>query len=185
MDSQSQVVFSVGNDKPFIKDLKQLTLNKNIIWNTHDVADISLIELRIPEDTILKNRYIKLAFPINQIYFGKDLPSRSADITFFGYPLIDLKMEHFSALTFTAYICSGLITQYRGDIKIKSTFFYLNSPSIQGCSGSGVFFSVLKDMYLGGDTTLLIGIMHGTYSDNTGGKIAAITPAFYILDLIQ
>lgn len=185
MDSISQVVFSIGNDKPLIKDFKKLTLDRNITWYVHDTADIALIELKIPDDTLLENRYIKLAFPINQIYSGTVLPSRSSDITFFGYPVIDLELEHFSALTFTAYLCSGLITQKRGDTKKKSTFFYLNTPSIEGCSGSGVFYSVSKEMYIGGDKTILIGIMHGTYSDSTGGKMAAVTPSFYIFDLLK
>lgn len=29
------------------------------------------------------------------------------------------------------------------------------------------------------------GIMHGTMSDTTGGKIALVTPAFYLKDLIK
>ena len=28
------------------------------------------------------------------------------------------------------------------------------------------------------------GIMHGTMSDDTGGKIALVTPAFYLKDII-
>lgn len=185
MDKKSQIVFRIGNDKPLIKQFKDLTLDPKIIWVRHDVADIAIIELKLPKDTLLSNRYKRLAFSINQIYSGKELVSRSADLTFFGYPVIDLDLEHFSPLTFNAYLASGLITQYRGDIKIKCTFFYLNTPSIQGCSGSGVFFSVSKPMFFGGDTTVLVGIMHGTYSDNTGGKLAAVTPAYYIFDLLK
>jgi len=33
--------------------------------------------------------------------------------------------------------------------------------------------------------TLLTGIVHGTYGDNIGGKLAAITPSFYIKDLLK
>ena len=184
-DSLSQIVFHAENDKPMIVDLKLLALSGIIDWKEHNEADIAILELKLPTDPLLKKRFETIAFPITQIYNGKDLPSRSAGITFVGFPVIDLDLIHFSALFFNANICSGLITQNRGDNKKKCTFFYLNAPSIQGCSGSGVFFSVQKDMYFGGDKTILIGVMHGTYSDNTGGKLAAITPSYYIFDFFK
>lgn len=185
MDDLSLIIFHTQNDKPLKKSLKELSLAGKVEWKKHIEADIAILELKLPTDITLKERFETLSFPINQIYNGKDLPSRSADISFVGFPVIDLDLIHFSALFFNANICSGLITQKRGDNKKNSTFFYLNTPSIQGCSGSGVYFSVKKDVYFGGDKTILIGVMHGTYSDNTGGKIAAITPSYYIFDLLK
>lgn len=35
------------------------------------------------------------------------------------------------------------------------------------------------------DKTRCYGIMHGTISDDTGGKLAAVTPAYYLSDLIK
>jgi hypothetical protein len=58
-------------------------------------------------------------------------------------------------------------------------------PSIEGCSGSGVYFSVKKAFYMGAKTTLMIGIVHGTQGDSTGGKLAAVTPSYYIFDLFK
>lgn len=185
MDDLTNVVFRIDNDKPLKRTLKEITLRDKVIWKIHPEADIAIIELRLPNDDMLKKRFETLAFPIDQIYNGKELPSRSADITFLGFPVLDLDLVHFSALLFNANICSGLITQKRGDNNQKCTFYYLNTPSIQGCSGSGVFLSVKKDVYVGGDKTIMIGIMHGTYSDNTGGKIAAVTPSYYIFDLFK
>ncbi len=185
MDDSTQVVFRIDNDKPFKKTLKEMILSDQVSWKIHPEADIAIIELKLPNDAVLKKRFETLAFPINQIYNGRELPSRSADITFLGFPVIDLDLVHFSALLFNANISSGLITQERGDNKQKCTFYYLDTPSIQGCSGSGVFVSVEKDVYVGGDKTIMIGIMHGTYSDNTGGKIAAVTPSYYIFDLFK
>lgn len=185
MDNLSKIVFHGENDKPLIKNLTELTLTGNVMWKEHGEADIAMIELKLPTDIMLKRRFESLSFPINQIYSGFELPSRSSDITFLGFPIIDLDLVHFSPLFFKANICSGLITQKRGDTKKKSTFFYLDTPSIQGCSGSGVYYSIKRDVYVGGDKTLLIGLMHGTYSDNTGGKIAMITPSYYIFDLLK
>lgn len=185
MDVKSEIFFRVGIDKPLIKELKNLSLDTNVTWIYHPVADIAVLELKFPQDSILKGRYKELAFPISQIYGRKDLPSTDADIVYYGYPIIDLKLEHFSALSFSSHLSSGLITTIRGDTKTSCNFFYLDSPSIEGCSGSGVFYGVKKTMYIGSKTTVLIGLIHGTYCDNTGGKIAAVTPSFYIYDLFK
>ncbi len=40
-------------------------------------------------------------------------------------------------------------------------------------------------MFFGGNVTVLIGVIHGTASDDSGGKLAQITPAFYIWDLFK
>jgi len=36
-----------------------------------------------------------------------------------------------------------------------------------------------------GDGTKMYGIMHGTISDDTGGKLAYLTPSFYLFDIIK
>jgi hypothetical protein len=36
-----------------------------------------------------------------------------------------------------------------------------------------------------GDGTILYGLMHGTISDETGGKLAAVTPSFYLIELLN
>jgi len=185
MDEETIVVFRLPGDKPKFVNLKKLVRNNSINWINHKEADISIIELDLPMEIQLRERIVLNSFPIEQINLSKKLPSRDVDITFFGYPVIDLNMEHFSALNINSRICSGLITQKRADNKKLSTFFYLDRPSIQGCSGSGVYYSVSRSMYIGGNKTILIGIMHGTKSDNTGGKLSMITPSYYLLDLLQ
>jgi hypothetical protein len=163
-----------------------LTLIKGdtLVWQNHPIADISIIQLT-PKNGEVKDRITKYSFPIRQISFQKDLPERETDLTFLGFPVVDLNMEYFSPLIFTGYRSSGFITQRRADTNTKCSFFFLNVPSIQGCSGSGVFSSVKKAMYFGSSKTFMIGIMHGTQSDNTGGKMAEVTPTFYILDFFK
>jgi hypothetical protein len=36
-----------------------------------------------------------------------------------------------------------------------------------------------------GGGTICYGITHGTLSDATGGKLAAVTPSFYVHDLLR
>jgi hypothetical protein len=184
LKDSSKVVFRLKGDKPSIHDLLPITKAKSMSWKHHPVADVALIELD-PGNPSIKTIIEERAFPAQFIYSGKDLPKRDADLTFLGYPVVDMEMEHFSPLVFTAYLSSGLITQQRYDTKTKSNFFYLNVPSIEGCSGSGVFFSVKKAFYLAGKATLMIGIVHGTQGDSTGGKLAAVTPSYYVLDLLK
>jgi hypothetical protein len=184
MRNNAKLIYRLNGDKPEIIDLLQNVKNHSLRWVTHNIADISIIELMLQNEE-LKKRFDDWSFPITQIYSGKELPARDADLTFLGYPIIDLELEHFSPLVFTGYLASGLITQYRYDTNTKCNFFFLNVPSIQGCSGSGVYFSVKKAMYFGGSKTICIGIVHGTQADNTGGKLAAITPSYYIFDLLD
>lgn len=184
LKESAKIIFRLDGDKPGIYNLSPLVKNSIQNWNNHPIADISMIEL-FPNNKNIKQIIQNRSFPIKQIYGGRELPTREADLTFLGYPIVDLELEHFSPLVFTGYLASGLITQLRYDTKTKCNFFYLNVPSIQGCSGSGVYFSVKKGMYYGGKVTYLIGIVHGTQGDNTGGKLAAITPSYYINDLLK
>jgi len=178
LTNTSKVVFHLPGDKPGIVDLSQLTGN-NANWQMHPVADIAILQIFPPKGELLK-WVDSIAFPMNHIHKG-DLPSRDFEFTFLGYPFLDLQLEHFSPLTFESHLASGLMTGIRADTKKKSTFFYLDKPSIQGCSGSGVFISIKKlSIYQSAQKTYLIGIMHGTYSDNTGGKLAAVTPLSYL-----
>ncbi|MDP8221229.1 MAG: hypothetical protein P9X26_07775 [Candidatus Stygibacter frigidus] len=184
MTKTAKVLFRLPEDKPEIVDLLTVVGKNDLDWKNHKIADISMIEV-YPKDERITNYFCENSFPLNQINFYKTLVSREADLTFLGYPVIDLTGEHFSPLIFTGYLASGLITQLRYDTQTKCNFFFLNIPSIQGCSGSGVFFSVKKKMYIGNKVTNLIGIVHGTKSDNTGGKLAAITPSYYVKDLLN
>lgn len=66
-------------------------------------------------------------------------------------------------------------------------FLCLESPSVGGYSGGPIFdlgYQIVGAMTTTKDKTRLYGIMHGTISDNTGGKIAAVTPIIYLKDLI-
>ncbi|MCH7964905.1 MAG: hypothetical protein IH852_13315 [Bacteroidetes bacterium] len=182
--NNAKIVFRLDNDKPDIVDLIQIVKDNKLTWDDHSVADISIIEL-VPHNEKIKKRLETWSFPSNLINNGENLPERAADITFLGFPVLDMKMNHFSPLIFKGYRSSGLITQKRADTNTASDFYYLNVPSIQGCSGSGVYISVKNGMYLSFGKTIMIGIVHGTHGDNTGGKMAAITPSYYIFDLFK
>ena len=69
-----------------------------------------------------------------------------------------------------------------------STFFILEDPSVEGFSGAPVY--ALSGTYLGGANLnagpfACVGLVHGAFKDKTGGKFAAITPAWLIIDAIE
>lgn len=184
LKNNAKVIFRLKGDKPGIFDLQLISKDKPPKWEHHSIADIAITALDAKSSSI-KTIFEDYAFPFELIHRGRELPKHDVDLTFLGYPIVDLQMEHFSPLTFTGYLSSGLITQLRYDTKTKCNFFYLNVPSIEGCSGSGVFFSVKKAFYMGAKKTLMIGIIHGTQGDSTGGKLAAVTPSYYVSDLFK
>ncbi len=63
----------------------------------------------------------------------------------------------------------------------------LENPSVCRYSGGPVFdlgYIVVGAMTTTTGPTMCVGIMHGTIADDTGGKIAAVTPCFYVADLL-
>lgn len=85
---------------------------------------------------------------------------------------------------------SGLRKTLRFDMNTPSLFFFLQDPSIGGLSG-GPVWDLLQPQIIDnrqivrGGIPVCCGIVHGTLSDGTGGKLAAITPSFYLVELIR
>jgi len=180
------LIFRNDKDKPAIIELSKFNNNVTKAWLRHKEADIAIIEL-IPFDNFTQSQLKSSSFPITQIRNNRDAVSRDWDVVAFGYPLVDKIRAHFSPLTFHSYYSSGLITLPRADTRELTTFQVLEDPSVQGYSGGPIFIGVQKNGLTVGPTngTFLTGLVHGTYSDNTGGKLALITPAYYILELIK
>lgn len=184
MKDDATLVLRLDGDIPLKVNLKSLIENNSFNWQSHQIADIALIELK-PTSKDLLQRLQQWSFPINQIYGKKNRPPNKGGLTFLGFPILDLNLEYFSPLIFEANLAGGLLTQRRYDTNTSCNFFFLSEPSIEGCSGSGVYFSVKTGFYFKSSSgTLLVGIMHGTHGDNTGGKLAAVTPSYYIYDLL-
>jgi hypothetical protein len=123
-------------------------------------------------------------------------PSRERPLTTLGFPLALGVQEHFSPITRDSSPASGLITLPRFDTHTPATFYLLENASIAGFSGAPVFLipkpfatnsgSLAFPRTGSGSSTLTcVGIVHGTISDETGGKMAAVTPSKYILETID
>ena len=154
-------------------------------WKHHTIADISAFQIvfTIKNREYMKNRF----FPLDHINLERKAVSRDYELTAIGFPNGLGVGAAFSPLSFRSFASSSFVTLPRADTKTPSDFFCLENPSVGGYSGCPVFdlgYETNGIMTVTRKKTWCHGFMHGTMSDETGGKIAIVTPAFYLKDII-
>lgn len=187
MNNNTDVFFRGEYDLPLTLKLNDITNNGSLKWLHNDSADVAIIQLMMNERT-LKNYFQKRFLPIECIVDSLIAPTRETLLTAIGFPLGLGTDKYFSPLTLQTHASSGLLELRRSDNKRLSTFFVCENPSIGGYSGAPIVdLSIYKmgSMVTTGSGTRLVGIMHGTISDETGGKLSAIVPSKFIIDLIK
>lgn len=185
MDKTAYIILQGTNNFPVKIELSKLA--NPIEWEDHPEADLSVLKLN-PEPSILKNHLQDRFIPYEMVDTSKNAIPRDTQLTIIGFPLGLGATGHFSPLTYRTFPSSGLITLNRADTKTSQTFIILENPSIGGYSGGPVYdLSIIKsgNITMTGGGTKLHGFIHGTISDETGGKLTAITPAYYLKDLIK
>ncbi|EKD87965.1 MAG: hypothetical protein ACD_35C00117G0001, partial [uncultured bacterium] len=158
-----------------------LTEFTNTAWVHHPVADLAYIKIILTptNQQHLNNRF----FPYNQINLQRQPISRDSELTSIGFPLGLGAVGSFSPLSFRTFVASSFITLNRFDNHQPADFIILENPSIGGYSGGPIFdlgYIISGIMSQNTGDTICHGFMHGTISDETGGKLGALTPAFYI-----
>jgi len=177
-----------GNgDIPITYDIKDLTgSEKEPSWFFHSEADVALLPLN-PSDkfigkvTVLESNMLL----INENEHDK---YKNRVLTTIGFPLSLGLSGKFSPITKSSKAASNLFKYKRFDKNIETTFLVLDEPSVQGFSGAPVY--ALSSVNFGGvglgvGQFACIGLVHGTLSDNTGGKFAAIVPSYFITQTIE
>ena len=185
MDDSAYVIIQGENNLPIKIELKKLS--NPIKWIDHPIADLSVLKLN-PEKEILEKFLQNRFVPFEMIEISKKAISRNTQLTIIGFPLGLGIYGLFSPLTYRTFPSSSLIDLNRFDNKTPQTFIILENPSIGGYSGGPVYdLSIIESgvMKLTGSGTKLHGVIHGTISDETGGKLAAITPAYYLTDILK
>ena len=157
-------------------------------WLIHPVADLSAIKLDI---TKLDEKFSNRFFPFAQVYNSQNPISRDLTLTVVGFPsglgTAYTGSSKFSPLTFRSFASSSYMTTQRADKPINSDFFCLENPAMGGYSGGPVLdlgYEKTPLMLQEYGDTILLGFIHGTQSDNTGGKLAYVTPAYYLHTLL-
>lgn len=152
-----------------------------VAWIHHQTADLAYAPITPTPDNnrALQNRFL----PIADFNLTGNLVSKDDELTSIGFPLGLGVNGYFSPLTFRTFAASSRLTLPRFDTQTPSEFIVLENPSVGGYSGCPVVD--LGYVITGGATmlkgqTICHGIMHGTIKDDTGGKMAAVTPASYL-----
>ena len=182
VDYNTVLAFGKHLSNCFVLPLKDLS-NGNA-WKKHPIADMAVIELNILRHLSL---FQDRCFPHDHINDTNIPASRDDELTVIGFPNGLGVQGKFSPLTFRSYASSAFLTLNRSDTDTPSDFFCLENPSVGGYSGGPVFdmgYEKMGSATATKEKTVLHGIVHGTMSDDTGGKIALITPMSYIKDLI-
>ena len=185
-DTNRQTVIAVGNKNDECITAPLSLLNANCEWISHPIADIAVMRVSINKanSNLLEGRCL----PFDHFNHERRGVSRDAELTSVGFPQ-GLGIEgRFSPLTFRSYAASSLVTLDRADTKTPSDFFCLENPSCGGYSGCPVLdlgYMVVGNMTSTREKTICYGIMHGTISDETGGKLALVTPSYYLDDLLR
>lgn len=182
-NSSSLIVVSDSNDKAHAVSIA--TFDPGLQWQHHPTADLAILKVKPSADAvkILQSR----CFPYDHFDLDRTQISRDAELTSVGFPMGLGTQGNFGPLTFRSHAASGFITLPRFDTKVPCEFFILENPSVGGYSGCPVFdlqYTVVGNMTSTGGRTWCLGIMHGTISDQSGGKMAAVTPSFYLKDLL-
>jgi len=187
LGANAEVVVSDASSRPVTLAWRCLVGSDGVPnWKSHSEADLSVLALAPDQGTL--NNHLKGRFlPFKLLPTAKEPPNRDVILTSVGFPLGLGTSGYFSPLTFESKASSGFLTLKRADTHTPCTFFILQNPTIGGYSGCPVFdVSIMRlgAMTTTGSGTLCHGITHGTLSDETGGKLAAVTPSYYIHDLI-
>lgn len=180
--ADTYIVYCDSSSKPIIRKISYL--NATLDWHFHKVADICCLEIDVTKNLDLLNGR---CFPYDHIETDINLISRDNELTCVGFPNGLGAIGKFTPFTFRSYFSSNLIRLLRFDNHTPCDFLCLENPSVGGYSGGPVFdlgYQIVGAMTTTKDKTRLYGIMHGTISDKTGGKIAAVTPISYLKDLI-
>ena len=194
LTSQSQITIRTKEGKSLTFPLNDIVQDKEgNNWPTHKEADVTILPLKDNEKLSteeFKNRFL----PISLILKDKAAPLRATTLTVIGFPLglplVINTNDSFSPISRETKPASDLLILPRFDTKKPAKFFLTQDPSIGGFSGApivdtGLPLQIDNAMYLRPSMALVVGLVHGTLSDDTGGKMGAIVPSYYILETIE
>ena len=183
-NDQTMVYMAGKSNNVLSVTLNQLKGSHSII--NHSNADVSAIPVDIPYFNTLSAGVT--LYPISVIDVNKiNKISRDEELTSIGFPKGLGIGARFEPLTFRSFPASNIISNVSGlDGGYISDIFVMENASCGGYSGCPIIDLGYKvsGLISQSSNTYIYGVMHGTISDDTGGKMAVVTPAYYILQII-
>lgn len=193
LTKEPRLTYGGVNDEAVSVFLDALTGKPEGDWVISGENDVAVLELSAKSTavTALSSRALQPGHLINKL----EAPSRERELTTIGFPLglgvVSLGPDkHVSPISRVSRPASGLITFTRADTRQPANFYFLDSPSIGGFSGAPVFMlpgAVVSSAGIGftSPAGFCVGLVHGTLPDESGGKLAAIVPVFYITQTLE
>lgn len=193
MSSKASITLGVEDDAARTISIPDLTSSAaEPKWVVHPVADVAVLPL-YPTPVVaavLAGR----GFPTTVFVSRLEAPARDRPLTVLGFPLgfggiIVGPDRKISPISRESKASSGLLTLPRLDTKKPTEFFILDSPSVGGFSGAPVL--ILPAAFTRGagltfsSATFVVGLVHGTASDNTGGKFALVVPSAFVTRTLE
>ena len=191
--SKGSMTLAVENDLASTIAIPQLWgRSSEPVWITHPTADVAVLPLN--PNSELQKCLLARCLP-TKIFISKiEAPPRERPLTIVGFPLglgvlYKGPSGKISPITKVSKAASGILTLSLSGTKAPSEFFVLDSPSVGGFSGSPVFILPAAFSKGGGlsfsQTTVFVGLVHGTVSDKTGGKFALVVPSAFVLETLR
>jgi hypothetical protein len=190
LDPNSEVIINLASGKISTVKFGRLMQSPSIRgskWFRHQVADMAVHPIGYTD----KPKHI--SFPSLNIP-GEDpeIPLLST-VWVMGFPLGLGTSEPLSPIAKKAQIASKIIYLDSPDIDPNLKFIMLDEALAQGYSGAPVIWieDVLSSAKVGqqhlkaGERIHLIGIASMTFPDKTGGKISAIVPISYLMEIFH
>jgi len=182
LDPNSQVTVRASGDKPRSFALSDLTGQLGTLkWHRSPDADLAILILQ-PRPAI--GPYLQGHFaPLSLLTHQEIAPPRDAVLTVLGFPLALGVRESFSPISRETKAASGLLTIPQTGR--TTTYFLTQDPSIGGFSGAPLFdlkvpvWTPPRSIQIRGGGPQIVGVAVATISDDTGGKLGVIVPAFY------
>lgn len=176
------VIISNDNDRPLRLKFSDLTgKSSHLDWISHEMSDVAILPLSMNSSlsASLAGRFL----PIELLAEKPHAPDKEAPLAILGFPLGIGVGEFASPILRNTRAASGIVNI--GPVAL----FVLQDPSVGGFSGSPVFkpshYNTEMRTTLGPVDYEVIGIVSGTISDDTGGKFAAITPVYFLAELLK
>src|ERR1035437_635679 len=180
-----QVVIGMQNGKSVGFPIVLLRGANTNDWIHHQKADVSILPLDPPPQliqSVLQQHFLTSSI----LEAGTNRPLRDVMLTIVGFPLgmgwgQDTEGD-FIPLTRKTRAASGFIN--------GGAQFLLEDPSVQGYSGAPIF-DLAEPLHTtvvymaAGRSPACFGLISSTFSDNTGGKMGAVVPTKFILELIS
>lgn len=188
LDPNSQVTVRASGDKPVSFALNDLTGQAGALkWHRSPEADLAILILQ-PRSGIEPHLQGHFA-PLSLLTHQEIAPPRDAVLTVLGFPLALGVRESFSPISRETKAASGLLTIPQTGRTTR--YFLTQDPSIGGFSGAPLFdlkvpaWTSPRSLQIRGGGPQIVGVAVGTISDDTGGKLGVIVPAFYVSRILK